>query len=285
MAGRQSRTKKMLTGAGLGAVALAFVLANEGGGNTVAAGGQGYSDAAVMANAGDAPPPLAGGEMQEGGTRDYGAQVDLPTLRTGGGGGDALEALAALAQIRQQQCQMGNQPACQALPQIPGYREQLVRFDQACRAGDRKGCGSYQSLAQRIITAYSQSAAVMQSGAAAMARMDAWRAGMNANAAASMAALQARGAAGQAAHAARQEGYAAHNRAWAAGQASSDRSHGRFVDGIYNGTTMQGGGVQARIDYGNQGYTDGHGNVVAIPNGADGPDGWQAMDPAYAAPR
>ena len=274
----------MLTGAGLGVVALAAVLVTEGGGNTVAAGGQAYDDPAAMPGAEGAPAQLAGGEMPDGGTQQNGAHAGAPAMPAGGGG-DAMQALAALAQVRQQQCQMGNQLACQALPQIPGYREQLVRFEQACRSGDRKGCGSYQSLAQRIMTAYSQSAAVMQSGAAAMARMDAWRAGMNANAAASMAALQARGAAGQAAHDARQEGYAAQNRAWAAGQASSDRAQGRFVDGIYNGTTMHGSGVQARIDYGNQGYTDGYGNVVAVPNGADGPDGWQAMNPTYAAPR
>lgn len=199
--------------------------------------------------------------------------------------GEVQQALQGLTQIRQQQCQSGNQMACQVLPQMPGIQQQLAQFEQGCKAGNRNACAQYDNLAQRIFTAYSESAAVMQQGAAAMAQMDAWRAQMNANAAASMANLQARGAAGQAAHEARQDANAAMNRSWAAGQASIDRSQGRAVDRIYEGTTMNGAGVQARVPYGSTGYTDGHGNVVAVPDGQRGPDGWQQMQPTYAAPR
>ena len=199
--------------------------------------------------------------------------------------GDANQALMALAQIRRQQCQGGNQLACQAAQQIPGYEQELARWGSACQTGDRRACGEYQNLSRRIFTAYSESAAVMQEGAAGMARMDAWRGQMNRNAEASMANLRARGAAGQAAHNARQESYATQNRAWANGQTSSERGRGRFIDGIYGGTTMDGGGVQARIPYGSTGYTDGRGNVVAVPNGVSPPDDWRQMNPTYAAPR
>lgn len=196
----------------------------------------------------------------------------------------AQQALEGLAQIRQDQCQSGNQLACQALPTIPGIRSQLTQLGQSCDAGDGRACGDYRTLAERIFTAYSESAAVMRQGEAAMAQMNAWRSQMNANAAASMANLNAIGARGQAAHAARQESYAAMNDAWAANQASSDRAQGRFVDGIYEGTTMSGGGVQARIDYGQTGYTDGYGNVVTGPQGGEAPYGYEAMTPTYAAP-
>lgn len=199
--------------------------------------------------------------------------------------GDAQQALMALAQIRRQQCQNGIQQACQGVQQIPGYEQQLARWGSACQSGNRQACGEYQNLSRRIFTAYSESAAVMQAGAEGMARMDAWRSQMNANAAASMANLQARGASGQAAHNARQESYAAQNRAWTNGQASAERGQGRFVDGIYGGTTMDGGGVQTRIPYGSTGYTDGRGNVVAVPDGGSPPDGWRPMNPTYAAPK
>ena len=125
----------------------------------------------------------------------------------------------------------------------------------------------------------------MRAGAEGKAQMDAWRGQMNANAAASMANLQARAAAGQAAHNARQESYAIQNQTWADGQASAERGQGRFVDGIYGGTTMDGGGVQSRIPYGATGYTDGRGNVVAVPDGGSPPDGWQPMNETYAAPQ
>jgi len=75
------------------------------------------------------------------------------------------------------------------------------------------------------------------------------------------------------------------NQAWETGQASIDRNHGRAVDLIYEGDTAQGGGVQSRIPYGSTGYTDGGGNVVAVPNGAAPPPGYQQMRPSYAAPR
>lgn len=219
----------------------------------------------------DAPPP--GGS--EGGYAQAGYN----------GQGGAEQALEGLIQIRQQQCQSGNSLACQVLPQMPDYQRQLQQYGQGCQSGDRQACAAYQALGERIFTAYSESAAVMRDGEAAMARMNAWRAQMNANAAASMANLEARGAAGRAAHDARQESYAAMNRSWVEGQARSDRNHGRYVDGIYNGTTMDGGGVQARVDYGSTGYTDGHGNVVAVPNGGRPPDGYTQMNPTYAAPR
>lgn len=196
----------------------------------------------------------------------------------------AQQALEELAQMREQQCQSGNQLACQAVPTIPGIRTQLTELGQSCQSGDSQACGSYRNLAQRIRTAYSESAAVMRQGVEGMAQMDAWRNQMNTNAAASMANLQSMGARGQAAHAARQESYAAMNKAWAAGQASGERTQGRFIDGIYEATTMSGGGVQARIDYGQTGYIDGYGNVVTGPEGGSAPDGYQEMTPTYAAP-
>lgn len=199
--------------------------------------------------------------------------------------GNGQRELAALTQIRQRQCQMGNQMACQVLPQMPGYQQKLSQLEQGCRSGNRAACDEQRSLVQRITVAYAESAQVMQAGDAATAQMDNWRATMNSNAAASMAALQARGAAGQAAHAARQESYDIQNRAWAAGQDSAARTQGRFVDGIYEGTTMHGGGVQSRIDHGSVGYTDGNGNVISVPEGGRAPEGWQQMTPTYAAPR
>lgn len=295
--------KKLLIGCGLGAVALAVVLGS----------GATQDDGAPMPA--NSMPAMAAAEMpgvmvepgMEGNSperirqvtsdQDYGddryqqrrgqqpmlqqvnAQQGMPN------GAEVQRALQGLTQIRQQQCQSGNHLACQVLPQMPGYSQQLTQLEQGCRSGNQNACGAYQNLSQRIFTAYSESAAVMQQGAAAMAQMDAWRGQMNANAANSMANLQARGAAGQAAHQARQEANAAMNRSWEAGQASIDRGHGRYVDGIYNGTTMHGGGVQSRIPYGSTGYTDGNGNVIAVPNGSRAPDGWQAMDPTYAAPR
>jgi len=198
---------------------------------------------------------------------------------------DAQQALQGLTQIRHQQCQSGNQLACQALPQMPSYGPKLMQMDRACQSGDRNACGDFDKLAGQIFTAYSESAAVMRAGEAGMAQMDAWRAQMNSNAAASTANLRAQAAAGQAAHEARQEANAAMNRNWQAGQDSIDRNHGRAVDRIYEGTTMDGGGVQARIPNGSTGYTDGNGNVVAVPKGGRAPDGWTEMKDTYAAPR
>ena len=265
--------KKLLLGCALGGAALVSVLAMEG-----LAGGR----EPAMVAAEPAPeqqvfmPVNASGPGQD----QQGQPVDATTGQSG-----AQQALVALTQIRQQQCQMGNQLACQVLPQMSGYQQQLGHLEQGCRRGDRNACNGHASLARRITVAYNESAAVMQQGEAGMAQMNAWRAQMNQNAANSMANLQARGAAGQAAHNARQEANAAMNRSWESGQASAERTQGRFVDGIYGGTTMDGGGVQSRIPYGSRGYTDGRGNVIAVPEGSRAPDGWQAMNPTYAAPR
>ena len=277
--------RKLLVGGGLAAVALAVMLTT---GETGTNGAQpAVSTASAVEPAMAAQPALMPAEQRSIQT-DSEQQPMVHTVSSPRGAaqqGDVYRALQGLTQIRQQQCQSGNQLACQVLLQMPGYQQQLAQLEQACQSGNQGACGQYQSLSQRIFTAYSESAAVMQQGAAAMAQMDAWRAQMNSNAAASMANLQARGAAGQAAHEARQESHAAMNRSWQAGQDSIDRSHGRTIDGIYEGTTMNGGGVQARVPYGTTGYTDGNGNVVAVPNGQRGPDGWQAMQPTYAAPR
>jgi hypothetical protein len=262
-------SKKLLVGCGLGGAALLSMLAMDG-----------------LAEAGG---PSAAASRQAPASSDPALTPDQqPSERSPAGAprlGVAQQALAGLAGIRQQQCQSGNQLACQALPQMPAIQQQLTQLDQDCRSGDRKACGEFETLALRISTAYSESAAVMQAGEAGMARMNAWRAQMNANAATSMANLRAQGAAGQAAHNARQEANAAMTRSWEAGQASSDRTQGRYIDSIYGGTTMDGGGVQARVPYGTTGYTDGHSNVVAVPQGDRAPDGWQEMDPTYAAPQ
>lgn len=263
--------KKLLLGCALGGVALVSILAVEG-----FAGGR---EPATATNE-PAPKQQAFMQINSSGSGQQGQPVDDTTGQSG-----AQQALVALMQIRQQQCQMGNQLACQVLPQMSGYQQQLGQLDQSCRRGDRNSCDGHASLARRITVAYNESAAVMQQGEADMAQMNAWRAQMNQNAANSMANLQARGAAGQAAYNARQEANAAMNRSWESGQASAERTQGRFVDGIYGGTTMDGGGVQSRIPYGSRGYTDGRGNVVAVPEGGRAPDGWQAMDPTYAAPK
>lgn len=196
----------------------------------------------------------------------------------------AQQALAGLLQIRQEQCQMGNQLACDALPEFPGHSRQLAQLSQACQSGGGQACTSYRNLAERIFTAYSESAAVMRNGAEAMAQMDGWRAQMNRNAASSLANLRAQGAAGQAAHEARQQSFDAMNRAWQAGQESSDRTQGRTIDRIYEGTTMDGGGVQTRVPYGERGYTDGYGKVITVPQGETPPDGWQPMRETHAVP-
>ncbi|RSY76299.1 hypothetical protein DAH66_22050 [Sphingomonas koreensis] len=269
--------KKLLLGGALGGLVLVSVMAVEG-----LAGGR---EPGTVANE---PVPEQQAFMQVNtsgpGQQDQQGQQGRPVDDTTGQGG-AQQALVALMQIRKQQCQMGNQLACQVLPQMSGYQQQLGQLEQGCRRGDRNACDGHASLARRITVAYNESAAVMQQGEAGMAQMNAWRAQMNQNAANSMANLQARGAAGQAAHNARQEANAAMNRSWESGQASAERTQGRFVDGIYGGTTMDGGGVQSRIPYGSRGYTDGRGNVIAVPEGGRAPDGWQAMDPTYAAPR
>lgn len=266
--------KKLLLGCALGGAALVSVLTVEG-----MAGGR---EPAMAANE---PAPVQQEVMptntSEPGQQDQRSQwVDDTTGQDG-----AQMALIGLTQIRQQQCQMGNQLACQVLPQMSGYQQQLRQLEMRCRRGERSACDAHTSLYRRITVAYNESAAVMQQGEAGMAQMNAWRAQMNRNAANSMANLQARGAAGQAAHNARQEANAEMNRSWEAGQASAERTQGRFVDGIYGGTTMDGGGVQSRIPYGSQGYTDGRGNVIAVPEGGRAPDGWQAMDPTYEAPQ
>ncbi len=272
--------KRTIIGCGMGIAALAVAVGLEATG-----GGSDHAPQQIIADQSDMPTgnasPVSYGQdaMPQGAT----PQEVLP--QGAAQQGDAQQALLALAQIRRQQCQNGIQPACQGVQQIPGYEQQLARWGSACQSGDRQACGEYQNLSRRIFTAYSESAAVMREGAEGMARMDAWRGQMNANAAASMSNLQARAAAGQAAHNARQDSYAAQNRAWADGQASAERGHGRFVDGIYGGTTMDGGGVQARIPYGSTGYTDGRGNVVAVPDGGSPPDGWRPMNPTYAAPK
>lgn len=196
----------------------------------------------------------------------------------------AQQALQGLYAIRQQQCQSGNTLACQSLGEFPGHSQQLAQAGQACRAGNQQACATYNTLSQRIFKAYAESAQVMQAGAQSAAQMDAWRSQMNANHAGNMARLDAQAAAGQAAHQARQETYAAMNQTWENGQAAGERNTGRFNDYIYEGTTVDGGGVQTRVPHGSTGYTDGHGNVAAVPEGGEGPDGWQKMNPTYAAP-
>jgi hypothetical protein len=197
----------------------------------------------------------------------------------------AQQALQGLYGIRQQQCQSGNTLACQSLGEFPGHSQNLARAAQACRAGDQQACGTYNTLSQRIFTAYAESAQVMQAGAQAAAQMDAWRSQMNANHAGNMARLNAQAAAGQAAHQARQEAYAGMNQTFANGQASQERNTGRFVDTMREGTTVDGGGVQTFVPHGSTAYTDGYGNVVLGQEGRDGPAGWQKMNPTYAAPR
>jgi hypothetical protein len=196
----------------------------------------------------------------------------------------AQQALQGLYAIRQQQCQSGNTLACQSLGAFPGLGQQLAQAGQACRTGDQQACGTYNSLSQRIFKDYAESAQVMQAGAQGAAQMDAWRSRMNANHAGNMARLDAQAAAGQAAHQARQETYAAMNQTWENGQAAGERNTGRFNDYIYEGTTVNGGGVQTRIPHGSTGYTDGHGNVAAVQEGGEAPPGWQKMNPTYAAP-
>lgn len=265
--------RKLLIGCGLGGVALASMLAMEG-----------------MAKEGERPIATGGPAQAQGSMRPYTGRQQPSGFSTDASptgsprSGEAQQALAGLTQIRQQQCQMGNHLACQVLPQMPAIKGQLEQMDASCRSGDRGACRSFDELAQKISTAYAESAAVMRAGEASMAQMDAWRAQMNQNAASSMANLRARGEAGQAAHNARQEANAAMNRAWQSGQAADERVQGRFVDGIYGGTTMDGGGVQSRIPYGSTGYTDGYGNVIAVENGGRGPDGWEQMNPTYAVP-
>lgn len=272
--------RKWLWASGLGAVALVAAFAGSGAseetilpttGQTLLAGSSEAPDGGGMQ---DRLPAMADGRYQN-------VQYDPQDSGAEGQGG-AEQALEGLAQIRQQQCQMGNQLACQALPTIPGIRRQLAEAARTCRSGD---CGAYDSLARRIFTAYSESAAVMRAGEQGMAQMDAWRAQMNRNAAESMANLRAQGARGQAAHEARQESYAAMNRNWQSTQDSIDRRHGSTIDRIYEGTTMNGGGVQARVDDGYLGYTDGNGNVISVPEGEQPPAGWQPMTPTYAPPR
>jgi hypothetical protein len=199
-------------------------------------------------------------------------------------GGQAEQALQGLYAIRQQQCQGGNTLACQSLDEFPRHNQQLAQSGQACRAGDQQACVAYNASSQRILKAYAESAQVMQAGAQGAAQMESWRSQMNANHADNMARLNGQAAAGQAAHQARQETYAAANQTWANGQAAGERNTGRFNDYIYEGTTVDGGGVQTRVPHGSTGYTDGHGNVAVGPQGGEAPVGWQEMNPTYAAP-
>lgn len=196
----------------------------------------------------------------------------------------AQQALQGLYGIRQQQCQSGNSLACQSLGEFPGHSQQLAQAGQACGMGDQQACGMYNALSQRIFKAYAESAQVMQAGAQGAAQMDAWRSQMNANHANNMARLGAQAQAGQAAHQARQESYAAMNQTWANGQAAAERNTGRFNDYIYEGTTVDGGGVQTFVPHGSTGYTDGYGAVAVGPEGGEPPAGWQKMNPTYAAP-
>lgn len=145
----------------------------------------------------------------------------------------AQEALRGLWQIRQEQCQSGNQLACQSLNEFSVHSQHLTQWLQACRSGDSQACGSYKNLAEKIFFAYSESAAVMRQGEEAMARMNAWRAQMNRNADASLANLRAQGAAGQAAHDARQQSNEALNGAWQSGQIGGDIAQQQRVDQIY----------------------------------------------------
>ena len=197
---------------------------------------------------------------------------------------EAQQALQGLYAIRQQQCQSGNTLACQSLGEFSGHSQKLAQSGQACRAGNQQACGTYNTLSQSIFKAYAESAQVMRAGAQGAAQMDAWRSQMNANHAGNMARLDAQAAAGQAAHQARQETYAAMNQTWANGQAAAERNTGRFNDYIYEGTTVNGGGVQTFVPHGSTGYTDGHGNVVVGQEGGEAPSGWQRMNPTYAAP-
>lgn len=227
----------------------------------------------------DGNPDVANGQ----GTSEQGvAQAEMVSSNPQQDG--AQQALQGLLQIRQEQCQSGNQLACEDLSKFPGRSQQLAQSSQACQSGDGQACASYRNFAENIFKAYSESAAVMRNGAEAMAQMNAWRAQMNRNAATSLANLRAQGEAGQAAHEARQQSNDAMNRAWQSGQESSDRIQGRTIDSIYGGTTMDGGGVQTRVPYGERGYTDGNGNVVTVPPGGTPPDGWQPMRETYAVP-
>lgn len=200
-------------------------------------------------------------------------------------GGQAEQALQGLYGIRQQQCQMGNQLACQSLGEFPRHSQQLAQSGQACRSGNQQACGAYNSLSQRIMQSYAESAQVMQAGAQSEAQMNAWRAQMNANHEGNMARLNAQAAAGQATHQARQQSYAAQNQAWASQQAAAERNTGRFNDYIYEGTTVSGGGVQTFTPHGSTAYTDGQGHVVMGPEGGEPPAGYQQMTPTYAAPQ
>ncbi|WP_309645332.1 hypothetical protein [Phenylobacterium sp.] len=243
-------------------------------------------DAGGQAAQGDKPQAFQGSEQgPQAGPQGGGA----PQSPNGGpqqaSENQAQQALQGLYAIRQQQCQSGNTLACQSLGEFPGHSQELAQAGQACRSGNQQACGAFDRLSQRIAKAYAESAQVMQAGEQSAAQMDAWRAQMNANHAGNMARLNAQAAAGQAAHQARQESYAAMNRTWSNSQAAAERNTGRFNDSIYEGTTVNGGGVQTFVPYGSTGYTDGQGNVVMGPEGGEAPPGWQRMNPTHAAPR
>lgn len=282
---KRLKSKKAVWGASLAGVALIVAVASGAGASEDGwAGGLGDADASSPAT--DAlTSSFAQMDDRHAQYRQDSSAVSLPAEGPDAANGQAEQALDALVGLRQQQCQMGNQMACQALPAFNKVRAELARSRHSCRAGASSGCDSYAALSQRIFKSYSETAAVMQAGEQGMANMNAWRNQMNQNAANSMANLQALGARGQAAHAARQEMYDGMHRSWQAQQDSIARQHGQRIDRIYEGTTMHGGGVQNRIDDGFVGYTDGYGNVTQVPEGRDGPDGWQRMQPTFAAPR
>ena len=51
----------------------------------------------------------------------------------------AQQALQGLLQIRQEQCQSGNQLACDALPEFPGHSRQLAQSSSGLPIGRRPG--------------------------------------------------------------------------------------------------------------------------------------------------
>ncbi len=206
-------THGKLPGAGVAAAVLACLLGGCGSNDSL--GLDGGEDPAMAAI-----PDVSGGEMAPANTANPPAD-------------GAQDALAGLYRIRQEQCQSGNQLACNSLSEFAVHSQHLAQWGQACNAGDSGSCQSYRNLAEQIFTAYSESAAVMRQGEEAMAQMDAWRGQMNRNAAASMENLRAQGAAGQAAHEARQQVYGAMNDGWQAGQDGSDYAQQQRIDQIY----------------------------------------------------
>lgn len=208
----------------------------------------------------------------------------------GGGGGSAMaggaeQALQQVAMMRQAWCQQGNQLACQSLSAMPGHQQKLAQSAAGCRQGNQRACGEYNNLAQRIFQEVSNMTGINQSHQQNMGTIAAGTAAMTAGHNQRMGEIQRRGAANTAAHNARQESYGAMNQTYNNTQAMGERNTGRFNDYIYEGTTMQGGGVQTRAPYGSTAYTDGSGNVVYGAQGGQAPSGWQELTPSYEAPQ